>query len=126
MRRVARLKNAVGVSSAHELFIIGNIKELESSMQQLSLDEGELKGGLNIVLSPVYTANFVGSYRVGSQRPMTADTEPGTNQLVGRIGIWSILARTRPRFLKERPISDVHHRICDPELTCVCRAFVVL
>ena len=50
MRRVARLKNAVGVSSAHELFIIGNIKELESLMQQLSLEEGELKAGLKIAL----------------------------------------------------------------------------
>ena len=50
MRRVARLKNAVGVSSAHELFIIGNIKDLDSSMQQLSLEEGELKTRLKIVL----------------------------------------------------------------------------
>ena len=58
------------------------------------------------MLSPVYTANFVGSYRVGSQRPMTADTEPGTNQLVGQIGTWPNLARQRPSFLMERPISD--------------------
>ena len=50
MRRVARLKNAAGVLSARVLFIIGNIKELESSMQQLSLEEGEMKAGLKIAL----------------------------------------------------------------------------
>ena len=48
MRRVARLKIAVGMSSAHELFVLGNIKELESSMQQLRVEEGELKAGLKI------------------------------------------------------------------------------
>ena len=47
---MARLKITVGVSSLCELFIIGNIKELESSMQQLSVEEGELKAGLEITL----------------------------------------------------------------------------
>ena len=50
MQHVARLKITVGVSSACELFVIGNIKELESSMQQLCVEEGELKAGLEIAL----------------------------------------------------------------------------
>ena len=50
MRLVARLKIAVGMSSARELFVIGNIKELESSMQQLCVEERELKAGLKIAL----------------------------------------------------------------------------
>ena len=50
MRHVARLKITVGVSSWCELFIIGNIKELESSMQQLCVEEGELKAGVEIAL----------------------------------------------------------------------------
>ena len=58
------------------------------------------------MLSPVYTTNFVCRYRVGSQRPMTADTKLGPNQRVGQIGTWPNLARQRPRFLMERPISD--------------------
>ncbi len=62
----------------------------------------------------VYTADFVGRHRVASQRPLTAVTGLATNQCVGRIGTWANLARSWPRFLKERPISEVHHRLCDP------------
>ena len=50
MRHVVRLEITVGVSSPCELFIIGNIKELESSMQQLCVEEGELKAVLKIAL----------------------------------------------------------------------------
>ena len=50
MQHVARLEITVGVSSACELFIIGNIKELESYMQQLCVEEGELKAVLKIAL----------------------------------------------------------------------------
>ena len=62
----------------------------------------------------VYTADFVGRHRVASQRPLTAVTGLATNQCVGRIGTWANLARSWPRFLKERPISEVRHRLCDP------------
>ena len=48
MRSVARLKTAVGVLSVRELFIIGYIKKLESSMQKLCVEEGALKAGLKI------------------------------------------------------------------------------
>ena len=43
---------------------------------------------------------------------VTATTVTGltTNQRDGRIGTWANLARPRPRFLKERPISDIHQR----------------
>ena len=51
MRSVARLKIAVGVLSVRELFIVGNIKKLESSMQQLCVEEGKWKQPLGYFMT---------------------------------------------------------------------------
>ena len=46
MWHVARFKITVGVSSRCEPFIIDYIKELESSMQQLCVEEGGVECGI--------------------------------------------------------------------------------
>ena len=73
MRRVARLKNMLKVSSARELFCIENLRRLEAAINDMCTEEDELKAGLKLALGTLVKqccAILIDFYATGGQKTL--------------------------------------------------------